>query len=151
MPTLAPHTAKDIVKDHLTPLACTEVCLRFSLNYLVLAPSSHNLQRWRFIVDGDTLILSAGRTRAASVTDAFERELVIGRGSPQGKLSNVCCLTGVGLGLTTSYLKPVETEQLRDSLRQNAEMTAQLPLPLRMGRGSHAGHWPRRPIQEYVS
>lgn len=82
---------------------------------------------------------------------AFERELVIGRGSPQDKLSNVCCLTGVGLGLTASYLKPVETEQLRDSLRQIAEMTAQLPLLLRMGRGSHAGHSPRRPIQEHVS
>jgi hypothetical protein len=81
MPTLAPHTAWDIKESDLSPLACAEARLRFSLNYAVLAPSSHNSQPWRFIVDGDTVILCADRTRALSVVDPFDRELVISCGA----------------------------------------------------------------------
>jgi hypothetical protein len=81
MPTLAPHTAWDIEESHLSPLACAEARLRFALNYAVLAPSSHNSQPWRFIVDGDTVMLCADRTRALSVVDPFDRELVISCGA----------------------------------------------------------------------
>jgi len=61
-------------------------------------------------------------------------------------------LTCVGAGLTASYLnQPVEAEQLRESLSRVAGMSAQPQLLLRMGRGLHTVHSPRRPIQEVVS
>ncbi|CAN7795445.1 nitroreductase [Caballeronia sp. LjRoot34] len=61
-------------------------------------------------------------------------------------------LTGVKLGLTASYLnQPVETDQLRGSLRQIAGMTAQPQLLLRMGREPGGRRSGRRPIQDVVS
>jgi hypothetical protein len=55
--------------------------LRFALQYAVLAPSNHNAQPWRFIVDGDTVQLCADRKRALPVVDPFDRELVISCGA----------------------------------------------------------------------
>jgi hypothetical protein len=81
MPTLAPHAAWDIDETHLSPLACSEARLRFALNYAVLAPSSHNSQPWRFIVDGESVMLCADRMRALPVVDPFDRELVISCGA----------------------------------------------------------------------
>jgi len=81
MQTDAPDAAWDIDENHLSPLACAEARLRFALNYAVLAPSTHNSQPWRFIVDGDTVMLCANRTRALPVVDPFDRELVISCGA----------------------------------------------------------------------
>ena len=36
---------------------------RFAVRYL-LAPSSHNTQPWRFIIDGDELLVCADRCRS---------------------------------------------------------------------------------------
>lgn len=55
--------------------------LRFALRYAVLAPSSHNTQPWRFLLDGDTVTVSADRLRALPVTDPYDRELIIGCGA----------------------------------------------------------------------
>ena len=41
-----------------------EVHLKSLLAYAVLAPSSHNSQPWRFIVDGPTIAVCADRVRA---------------------------------------------------------------------------------------
>ncbi|SOE97329.1 hypothetical protein SAMN05414139_10435 [Burkholderia sp. D7] len=100
MPTLAPHTAWDIEKSHLSPLACAEARLRFALNYAVLAPSSHNSQPWRFIVDGDTVMLCADRTRALSVVDPFDRELVISCGAALFNLRVALSHFGLGYAIT---------------------------------------------------
>ena len=55
--------------------------LRFALRYAVLAPSSHNTQPWRFIVDGQTVTLNADRLRALPVADPYDRELIISCGA----------------------------------------------------------------------
>ncbi|WP_423383251.1 Acg family FMN-binding oxidoreductase [Burkholderia sp. LMG 32019] len=66
------------------PLAASadpEAHLRSLLAYAVLAPSSHNSQPWRFIVDGPTIAVCADRVRALPVVDPFDRELVISCGA----------------------------------------------------------------------
>jgi len=66
------------------PLAASahpEAHLRSLLAYAVLAPSSHNSQPWRFIVDGPTIAVCADRVRALPVIDPFDRELLISCGA----------------------------------------------------------------------
>jgi hypothetical protein len=55
--------------------------LRFALRYAVLAPSNHNTQPWRFIVDADTVQVCADRMRALPVVDPFDRELLMSCGA----------------------------------------------------------------------
>jgi hypothetical protein len=100
MQTLALHTAWDIEESHLSPLACAEARLRFALNYAVLAPSSHNSQPWRFIVDGDTVLLCADRMRALPVVDPFDRELVISCGAALFNLRVALSHFGLGYAIT---------------------------------------------------
>ena len=38
--------------------------LAYALNYAVLAPSSHNTQPWHFLVQADSVLVCADRTRA---------------------------------------------------------------------------------------
>jgi len=47
----------------------------------VLAPSNHNAQPWRFVVDGTSVLLCADRTRALAVVDPFDRRLIIACGA----------------------------------------------------------------------
>jgi hypothetical protein len=54
---------------------------RFAVGYAILAPSSHNTQPWRFIVNGDELLLCADRTRSLPNIDPFDRELIISCGA----------------------------------------------------------------------
>ncbi|AOJ76443.1 Acg family FMN-binding oxidoreductase [Burkholderia ubonensis] len=66
------------------PLAASahpEHQLKALLAYAVLAPSSHNSQPWRFIVDGATILVCADRMRALPVVDPFDRELIISCGA----------------------------------------------------------------------
>lgn len=53
----------------------------FALRYALLAPSSHNSQPWRFIVNGNTIDLLADRTRGLPVADPYDRELIISCGA----------------------------------------------------------------------
>ncbi|AXF24027.1 nitroreductase [Burkholderia pyrrocinia] len=55
--------------------------LRSLLGYAVLAPSSHNSQPWRFLVNGTTIAVCADRVRALPVVDPFDRELIISCGA----------------------------------------------------------------------
>lgn len=64
--------------DAAAPL---EQQLRFALQYAVLAPSNHNAQPWRFLVNRDTVQVCADRTRALPVVDPFDRELLISCGA----------------------------------------------------------------------
>lgn len=100
MQKIAPHAAWDIVEKQLSPSDCAEARLRFSLNYAVLAPSSHNSQPWRFIVDGDTVMLCADRTRALPVVDPFDRELVISCGAALFNLRVALSHFGLGYAIT---------------------------------------------------
>ncbi|HGL4257082.1 Acg family FMN-binding oxidoreductase [Burkholderia dolosa] len=68
----------------VTPLAASahpDEQLKSLLRYAVLAPSSHNSQPWRFIVDGNTIAVCADRVRALPVVDPFDRELIISCGA----------------------------------------------------------------------
>ena len=55
--------------------------LKFALEYAVLAPSSHNSQPWHFVLEEDSVLICADRTRALPVVDPFDRELVISCGA----------------------------------------------------------------------
>lgn len=55
--------------------------LRFALRYAVLAPSSHNTQPWHFLVQDDSVLVCADRTRALPVADPHDRELIISCGA----------------------------------------------------------------------
>ena len=70
------------IDEHLfDALAPMKEQIRFGLQYAVLAPSNHNAQPWRFIVDEDTVHLCADRTRALPVVDPFDREMLISCGA----------------------------------------------------------------------
>ncbi|WDD91526.1 nitroreductase family protein [Burkholderia sp. FERM BP-3421] len=51
------------------------------LRYAILAPSSHNSQPWRFVVDDRTIAVCADRVRALPVVDPYDRELLISCGA----------------------------------------------------------------------
>jgi len=55
--------------------------LGFATRFATLAPSSHNSQPWRFVVNGNRLDLKADRGRALRVVDPDDRELTISCGA----------------------------------------------------------------------
>lgn len=70
-----------VSEDDFPESADAEEKLRFLLNYAVLAPSGHNTQPWIFRARGDTVELSADRTRGLPVVDPEDRALVISCGA----------------------------------------------------------------------
>jgi len=81
--------------------------LRFALRFAVLAPSNHNAQPWRFIVDGDVIQVCADRTRALPVVDPFDRELLISCGAALFNLRVALSHFGLAYAIT---LFPSETD-----------------------------------------
>jgi nitroreductase len=77
--------------------APTEVVLRAAVAYGVLAPSSHNAQPWRFLVNASELLLYADRTRALPVADPEDRELTIGCGAALFNVRTVLQHAGYGV------------------------------------------------------
>jgi len=74
-------SAWELDEQRFDASAALEQQLRFALQYAVLAPSNHNTQPWRFIVDDDTVQVCADRMRALPVVDPFDRELLISCGA----------------------------------------------------------------------
>ncbi len=74
---------------------------RFAVRYAILAPSSHNTQPWRFIVNGDELLVCADRTRSLANIDPFDRELVISCGAALLNLRVALAYFGVPVEITT--------------------------------------------------
>ena len=60
--------------------------LRFLLNYAVLAPSNHNSQPWLFRIIDNRVDIIFDRTRALSIVDPNNRELIISCGAAIGTL-----------------------------------------------------------------
>ena len=54
---------------------------RFAVQYAILAPSSHNTQPWRFVINDNELLVCADRTRGLPNIDPFDRELIISCGA----------------------------------------------------------------------
>jgi nitroreductase len=76
-----PRSAWDIDATQFDYAAPLEAQLRFALHYAVLAPSNHNTQPWRFMIDRNRVQLCADRLRALPVVDPFDREMLISCGA----------------------------------------------------------------------
>jgi hypothetical protein len=100
MHPLTHRSAWDLDENRLPPLSGAEAKLRFAVQYAVLAPSSHNSQPWHFIVDGDTVMLCADRTRALPVADPYDRELIISCGAALFNLRVAMSHFGLGYAIT---------------------------------------------------
>ncbi len=74
---------------------------RFAVRYATLAPSSHNTQPWRFIINGDELLVCADRTRSLANIDPFDRELIISCGAALFNLRVALAYFGVPVEITT--------------------------------------------------
>lgn len=79
-----------------------QAAIRFCLKYAILAPSSHNSQPWRFQLGIRHVDLLADHTRALSVTDPEDRELVMSCGAALHHLR--LAMRCFGLGEATEYL-----------------------------------------------
>jgi nitroreductase len=79
-----------------------DAALRAALADAVRAPSAHNTQPWRFVIDGRTVHLRADRTRALPVNDPHDRELTMSCGALLATLE--LAAPGQGLRAATTLL-----------------------------------------------
>ncbi|MEX3639029.1 nitroreductase family protein [Paraburkholderia sp. BR14320] len=107
MSDAAQHDAWEIGEPHFPASTPVEQQLRFALHYAVLAPSNHNTQPWRFIVDGETVQICADRMRALPVVDPFDRELLMSCGAALFNLRVALCRLGLAYAIT---LFPAEAD-----------------------------------------
>jgi hypothetical protein len=87
--------------------------LNFALNYAVLAPSSHNTQPWRFIVQEQSVQVCADRTRALPVVDPYDRELIISCGAALFNLRVALGYFGEKYSITT-FPYPADADVLAE-------------------------------------
>lgn len=115
MDTPAHDAAWRLDERALGPDASAADKLRFALRYAVLAPSSHNTQPWRFIVDGETVTLIADRLRALPVADPYDRELIMSCGAALFNLRVALSHFGLAYAITLfpSSADPDMLAQLR--------------------------------------
>lgn len=95
-----PQSAWQIDEAHFDHAAPLSEQLRFALQYAVLAPSNHNAQPWRFLVDGNTVQICADRLRALPVVDPFDRELLISCGAALFNLRVALSYFGLSYSIT---------------------------------------------------
>jgi hypothetical protein len=69
-------------------------------HWAALAPSSHNTQPWRFVVQGEELRLFADRARALPVVDPDDRALLMSCGAALGQLRVAAAALGEALSVT---------------------------------------------------
>jgi hypothetical protein len=100
MSDAAQHDAWEIGEPHFHASTPLEQQLRFALHYAVLAPSNHNTQPWRFIVDGEAVQICADRMRALPVVDPFDRELLMSCGAALFNLRVALCRLGLAYAIT---------------------------------------------------
>jgi len=100
MDQAAQPSAWEIDETQFDPAAPLDQQLRFVLRYAVLAPSNHNTQPWRFMIDGDTLQVCVDRLRALPVVDPFDRELLISCGAALFNLRVALCHFGLAHAIT---------------------------------------------------
>lgn len=121
------HTSGWDVDDRDFPASGTlDAQLRFALRYAVLAPSNHNTQPWRFVLDGESVHLCADRRRMLSVVDPFSRELVIGCGAAFFNLRVALSRFGLGYAIDLFPAK-IDTDVIaRLRVRQDVPVDASL-------------------------
>lgn len=76
-----PLVAWEVQEDQFPEGATPEQRLAFALRYAVLAPSSHNTQPWRFVVEDESVALYADRSRVLPALDPTGREALISCGA----------------------------------------------------------------------
>ena len=79
--TVTANAGFDLLIDAFPHQGTLPAKLRHLVNFAILAPSSHNSQPWLFKVQGDKVELYADRSRALSVVDPDDRELIISCGA----------------------------------------------------------------------
>jgi hypothetical protein len=85
----------------------------------VRAPSAHNTQPWRFVLDGAAVHVHADRTRALPVNDPYDRELTISCGAALGTIE--IAARGRGLRVETVLLPDDRDPDLFATIRLGSE------------------------------
>src|SRR5512140_1059344 len=71
----------DIEEAEFPRTGLLEDQFRFLLRYVILAPSTHNTQPWRFALSADGIEIYADYTRRLPVADSANRELLMSVGA----------------------------------------------------------------------
>ena len=103
----APGNAWDVNEHDFPRDAPLDAKAWFALRYAALAPSSHNSQPWRFLVQDDMIDLLADRTRSLPVADPYDRELIISCGAALFNLRSALAHFGVWFNIS---LFPAEAD-----------------------------------------
>ncbi|TVP41172.1 Acg family FMN-binding oxidoreductase [Candidatus Nitrosocosmicus arcticus] len=108
-------TARNIVESEFPAEGNNIDKLEFFLNYVILAPSSHNTQPWNFkIISDSTIEIYADRTRALSVVDPDDRELTISCGAALYNLQ--LAISYFGYTFKTSWIPDENNDDLLSSI-----------------------------------
>ncbi len=73
-------TAWEVKETEFVDEAPLPVKMKFLIRYAILAPSSHNTQPWKFVIDDEQIRVIADVSRALPVADTDNRELYISIG-----------------------------------------------------------------------